>query len=125
MTQKEKVILFFGLLRPYKGAKKLIQAFQKVAEHHPDCELWIVGDCYVTQTHPHGSRIQFRNPFVPNEALELYFKTADLYESATKVVFSPYAFEVPVVEDFLNWSKKEKQDPNNDPEILAHAGARP
>src|SRR5947199_366829 len=35
----EPVVLFFGLLRPYKGLEALLRAWQGV----PGAELWIVG----------------------------------------------------------------------------------
>jgi glycosyltransferase involved in cell wall biosynthesis len=37
------VILFFGLLRPYKGVDTLLEAFARLGAGHEDAELWIAG----------------------------------------------------------------------------------
>ncbi len=37
------VVMFFGLLRPYKGIELLLDAWREVAAQHPHAELWIVG----------------------------------------------------------------------------------
>lgn len=139
-VQKEKVILSFGLIRPYKGIKKLIEAFQIVGKYYPNCELWIVGECYedvshyeqLIKKHPYVERIHFRNQYVPNEELELYFKAADLiclpYESGTQsgILMIAYAFEVPVVvtkvgglPELVKEGKTGHIVPNNAPETLA------
>lgn len=37
------VVLFFGLLRPYKGIEVLLEAWRAVVAEHDRAELWIVG----------------------------------------------------------------------------------
>ena len=110
-VQSRRMILFFGLIRPYKGLANLIEAFRQVAREDSDVELWIVGECYEDEAkyrrliaeHPAGEHIHFRNQFVPNEELEMYFKACDVvclpYESATQsgILMIAYAFGVPVV----------------------------
>lgn len=110
-VRHRKMILFFGLIRPYKGLANLIRAFEQVAREDPEVELWIVGECYEDEAkyrrmiaaHPARERIHFRNQFVPNEELEVYFKACDVvclpYDSATQsgILMIAYAFGVPVV----------------------------
>lgn len=40
----EKTVLFIGRLERRKGAKYLLQAFQLLAQEHPECKLIIAGD---------------------------------------------------------------------------------
>lgn len=47
----EKVVLFFGLIRRYKGLDKLIKAMKYFAEGHPDYHLLIVGEAYEDPTY--------------------------------------------------------------------------
>src|SRR5437764_219414 len=37
------VVLFFGLLRPYKGIDVLLRAWSELAGQRPEARLWIVG----------------------------------------------------------------------------------
>ena len=38
-----RVVMFFGLLRPYKGIDVLLEAWRKLADLRDDAELWVVG----------------------------------------------------------------------------------
>ncbi len=42
MPEDKTAILFFGLIRPYKGLALLIEALK----YHPEKHLFIVGECY-------------------------------------------------------------------------------
>ncbi|MHB8657518.1 MAG: glycosyltransferase family 4 protein [Solirubrobacteraceae bacterium] len=71
------VVLFFGLLRPYKGIETLLRAWQGVQE----AELWIVGRPRM----PIGplralapERVRFVEQFVPDVQLPAYFRRADV-----------------------------------------------
>ena len=105
------VVLYFGLIRPYKGLDILIRAFPRVLEKYPDTTLLIVGECYDDENKYldliKQNNIQNRTKtvfeYVPNEALEPYFKAADLsclpYKSGTQsgIAMVSYGFRVPVV----------------------------
>jgi glycosyltransferase involved in cell wall biosynthesis len=104
------VVLFFGLIRPYKGLPYLIQALPLVLQRL-DCTLLVAGEFYegkhqcmeLARSLDLGSRIRFVDRFIPDEEVSLYFSAADLvvlpYLSATQsgVVPIAYAFERPVV----------------------------
>ncbi|MGI8428572.1 MAG: glycosyltransferase family 4 protein [Solirubrobacteraceae bacterium] len=71
------VVLFFGLLRPYKGIEVLLEAWRGV----PGAELWIVGRPRMALERlralaPPG--VRFVPRFIPDEELPAYFRRADL-----------------------------------------------
>ena len=107
----KEVILFFGLIRPYKGLMKLIEAFPIIKQERKDIKLLIVGECY-GDINEYTDRIKelnieedvmLVNEFVANEDIEPYFVASDAvvlpYESATQsgIVMTAYAFRKPVV----------------------------
>ena len=85
------VILFFGLLRPYKGVKYLIKAFEMLPENViSDTRLLIVGEVWedresvkVARDSPYSDKITIINRYIPDEEVSLYF-------SASDVVVLPY-----------------------------------
>jgi glycosyltransferase involved in cell wall biosynthesis len=77
------VVLFFGLLRPYKGLKTLIEAWREIT----GAELWIVGRPRMDLESLRArapSTVRFVPEFVPESQLPAYFTRAD-------VVVLPYA----------------------------------
>jgi len=107
----QNVILFFGLIRPYKGLDKLIETFAHIAKEKPDTTLLIVGECYdditkyqnIIKKHDLQTKTMLVNKFIANEDVEPYFKAADVvvlpYYSGTQsgILMMAYGFEVPVV----------------------------
>ncbi|MBI4865121.1 MAG: glycosyltransferase [Candidatus Riflebacteria bacterium] len=105
-----RVLLFFGLIRAYKGVRTLLTAFARLAGD-PELELVVAGECY----EPEGeyrrlieelgivSRVRFVNRFIPNEEVAPYFAACDLvvlpYHTASQsgVVQIAYAMERPVL----------------------------
>jgi glycosyltransferase involved in cell wall biosynthesis len=73
------VVLLFGVVRPYKGADVLVEAFHQVE----DAELWVVGrPLGVSIEHlrlraPRG-RVRFVDRYVSDAELPAYFRRADL-----------------------------------------------
>jgi glycosyltransferase involved in cell wall biosynthesis len=73
------VVLYFGVVRPYKGVDVLVEAFRQVE----DAELWIVGrPLEVSIEHlrrfaPPG-RVRFVDRYVPDAELPAFFRRADL-----------------------------------------------
>ena len=97
------VVLFFGLLRPYKGLDVLLEAWRAAA---PDAELWIVGMprmdvAALRASAPAGVRWVAR--FVGDHELAAYFRRADLvvlpYREIDQsgVLFTALAFGAPLV----------------------------
>jgi len=74
------VILFFGLLRPYKGLKVLLDAFAKVE----GAELWIVGNPRMEVGPLHRAaaaapgRVRFVTRFIDDAEIPAIFRAADL-----------------------------------------------
>lgn len=106
-----KVILFFGIVRPYKGLQYLIEAMPMVIERVPDVCLVIAGEfwedraAYEKQITDLGiaEHIRLFDQYIPNEEIEQYFASADLvvlpYVSATGsgVTQVAFGFDKPVV----------------------------
>lgn len=111
IEKTEKVLLFFGFVREYKGLKYLIQAMPKVQEVFPDIKLLIVGDfdknkenyLELIEKCNAGNNIEIHDGYIPDKEVEKYFSVCDLvvlpYESATQsgIVQIAYGFEKPVV----------------------------
>lgn len=97
-------MLFFGLVRAYKGLDLLIEAFALVKDDLPDLRLLVAGEFYEDeeqyrkQIHDTGldERIIIRNEFVPDADLCKYFGAASLivqpYKSATQSGVTQVAF---------------------------------
>lgn len=105
-----RVLLFFGLVRAYKGVDHLLRAFARVAESL-DATLLVVGEFYEARG-PYdelivslglASRVRIVDRYVPDDEVAVYFSAADLvvlpYRSATQsgIVQTSFAFERPVV----------------------------
>ena len=83
------VVLFFGLLRPYKGVETLLEAWRGVsgAQGAPEAELWIVGRPRMPIEPLRalaGRGVRFVSRFVSDAELPAFFRRAD-------VVALPYA----------------------------------
>jgi glycosyltransferase involved in cell wall biosynthesis len=99
------VILFFGLLRPYKGIENLLEAFRQV----PGAELWIVGNPRMdvaplrALAAEAGGRVRFVTRFVADAEIPAIFRRADLvalpYLDAehSGVLYTALAFGKPLV----------------------------
>jgi glycosyltransferase involved in cell wall biosynthesis len=110
MRLEGRVVLFFGLIRPYKGLGILIEAFARSASQL-GATLLIVGEFY-EKKEPHvmrirqlgiEDRVRIVDRYVPNEEVEKYFVACDLvvlpYLSATQsgITQIAFAFDKPVV----------------------------
>lgn len=105
----ERVLLFFGYIRPYKGLATLLEALPELKT--TDYTLVIAGECYedksvYTQLMDElgvTNRVRFIDRYISNEEVPRFFAAADLvalpYKSATQsgIVQVAYAFGVPVV----------------------------
>ncbi len=105
-----RVLLFFGLVRAYKGLDVLLQAIARVGETL-DATLLIVGEFYEDRRRYDaliaqlgiGKRVRIVDRYVPDDEVGVYFCAADLvvlpYKSATQsgIAQTAFAFERPVV----------------------------
>lgn len=108
INHKQKVILYFGLIRKYKGLDILIKAFEGLNEEY---ELIIVGESYedfniyqkLIDSNSNKDRIHVINRYVSDDEVPLYFSVADVcvlpYRTATQsgVIAISYHFDLPVI----------------------------
>ena len=106
-----KVLLFFGYIRQYKGLDILINAMPDILKVYPEARLLIVGEfydnpsLYLERIKELGIQdyVKIINKFVPNEDVGQYYQACDLnilpYRSATQsgILNVSYGFEVPVL----------------------------
>jgi glycosyltransferase involved in cell wall biosynthesis len=113
LGKDEKVLLFFGFIREYKGLKTLVAAMPEITSSLPACKLLIVGDFlsrqskkeYADLLESSGCRenVFLIDGYVPDNEVEKYFAACDLvvlpYNSATQsgIVQIAYGFDKPVV----------------------------
>jgi glycosyltransferase involved in cell wall biosynthesis len=106
----ERVMLFFGYVRSYKGLSVLIDAMLKIQEMAP-VTLLIVGEFYEDEKkyramiHRHGLEncIRIHSQYIPNDEVATFFSAADVvvlpYISATQsgIIQVAYHFNKPVI----------------------------
>ena len=104
ISPNKQYMLFFGLVRAYKGLDILLNAFAQVKDKLPDLQLIIAGEFYEDEEKYRRqitdlqltNRIILRNEFIPDADLRKYFGAADLivqpYKSATQSGVSQVAF---------------------------------
>ena len=104
LPENKQYMLFFGLVRAYKGLDLLLDAFGQIKDQLPDLQLIIAGefyeheDKYRAQIEANGltDRVILRNEFIPDADLRKYFGAADLivqpYKTATQSGVTQVAF---------------------------------
>ena len=104
LKPENQYMLFFGLVRAYKGLDLLLDAFGKVKDQLPNLQLIIAGefyedeDKYRAQIANNGltDRVIIKNEFIADADLRKYFGAADLivqpYKSATQSGVTQVAF---------------------------------
>jgi glycosyltransferase involved in cell wall biosynthesis len=114
ITSGEKVMLFFGNIAPYKGLEYLLAAFINLSKEDKHYRLLIVGKPkgsgdyweHISRTIAGsgvGDRIIKKIEYVPDEAIELYFKAADVlilpytHVFQSGVLFLGYSFGLPAI----------------------------
>ncbi len=109
LNTEDKVILYFGLIRPYKGVKVLLQSLQRLSSIER-LKVMIVGEIYsekdsiirLIKTLPLGM-VRLVDQYIPNEEVATWFRAADIvalpYLSATQSGVVPIAYlcERPVI----------------------------
>jgi len=106
-----KYVLFFGIVRKYKGLDLLIRAFshQKIKEQN--IKLMVVGEFYdspkpyqeMIQQYHLENQVMLENKFIPGSHIKQYFSAADLvaqtYHTASQsgITQMAYHFERPML----------------------------
>ena len=90
LPKNEKVLLSFGLVRPYKGIGLVLEALGQLKKRG-NCPYFLVaGECWDdmstyerrVQELDLTDQVRFDNRYIPNEELGLYFSAADGYIAA-------------------------------------------
>ena len=111
LGESDKVLLFFGYIRHYKGLDILMEALALLLKEDPSYRLLVAGESYEEEAQYQqlmdklGIReyVRFKNEFIPNERVARYFEASDVvvlpYRSATQsgILNMAYGFEKPVV----------------------------
>tara|TARA_A100001011_G_scaffold398351_1_gene502451 strand:+ start:178 stop:1335 length:1158 start_codon:yes stop_codon:yes gene_type:complete len=106
-----KVVLFFGIIRNYKGLDLLIKSMEKVFLKDNNIMLVIAGECYsdkdkyvaLIQKSNYKNRILWIEEFIKEEEVSVYFSAADVvvlpYRSASQsgVIPLSYNYNKPVI----------------------------
>lgn len=111
LEENEKILLFFGFIREYKGLKHLIAAMPEVKRHLDNVRLIIAGSfnndrdeyLYLIDKNQVKDCIEVVDGYVPDHEVEKYFAACDIvvlpYESATQsgIIQIAYGFGKPVI----------------------------
>ncbi len=110
-SEDEKILLFFGFVREYKGLKHLLRAMPKITEQVENLRLFVVGDfgedreqyMELLREKKIEDAVEVVEGYIPDKEVEKYFAACDLvvlpYESATQsgIVQIAYGFQKPVL----------------------------
>ena len=109
--KSKHVILFFGIIREYKGLDVLIESINILKSKFEDFHLLIVGECYeniskyysLIKKYQLDEIITFINEYVPDKEVAKYFSCSDVvvlpYKTASQsgVIQIAYNFDVPII----------------------------
>lgn len=111
ISENDRVILFFGYIRKYKGLDILLESLSIIKTRIKNLKLIVAGEFYDDQNF-YSELIQknnlqdvviMRNEYIPNEKVKYFFLVADVvvlpYRSATQsgILNLAYGFRKPVI----------------------------
>jgi glycosyltransferase involved in cell wall biosynthesis len=122
LDETKKTLLFFGLIRDYKGLDLLLDAFNQLDNSY---QLLIVGEVYSKRemyqhkitSSKNKNRIHFINKYVPDSEVNIYFSAADLcvlpYRTATQsgITATSFHFDVPILATNVGGFKTQIEAP--------------
>jgi len=114
ISDRERVLLFFGHIAPYKGLEYLIEAFRLVMDREKSYRLIIAGNpkncdeywrgiCASLDQHPYRDHILQKVEYIHDAETEVYFKSADVVVLPYRHIFQSgvlllgYSFGLPVI----------------------------
>jgi glycosyltransferase involved in cell wall biosynthesis len=109
--KSENIILYFGIIREYKGFDILLKAISALKEKRTDFHLLVAGECYGSDAKYTklisdlgiSDYITWHNRYVPDEDVSMYFSAADVvalpYRSASQsgITQIAYHYNLPVI----------------------------
>jgi glycosyltransferase involved in cell wall biosynthesis len=125
LKNDDKVVLFFGAIKPYKGLEYLVAAFQQQAATRDEWRLIIAGERkkgseeyleridQAIDAHPTRNQIIRKIEFIPDDDIEIYCKAADvlvlpyteIFQSG--ILFLAYTFGLPVIASDVGSFRKD------------------
>ena len=107
----KNVILYFGLIREYKGLDILLNSIPKIKQGLKDFILIVAGECYdktekyynIIEKLKIQNSVDLRLKFIPDNKVSEYFSAADVvalpYRTATQsgITQIAYNFNIPVI----------------------------
>jgi glycosyltransferase involved in cell wall biosynthesis len=111
LNRQEKIILFFGFIRPYKGLDLLLATMREPRIQSMQVKLLIAGEFYENEDRYHQlikeyqlkDRVILHTHFIPDNEVGIYLSAADVvvqpYKTATQSGVTPlaYHFEKPMI----------------------------
>lgn len=115
LTPDQKVMLFFGRIRPYKGIEYLLAALERLVARQTDFRLIIAGEvkkgsedyaaeiARIVNDRFRSGQVIAKMQFIPDEDAEVYLKAADVLVLPYKdifqsgVLFLGYSYGLPVI----------------------------
>ncbi|WP_127129451.1 glycosyltransferase [Pseudoflavitalea rhizosphaerae] len=111
LKEDEKIALFFGFIRKYKGLDLLLEAMQELKKDPRNIKLMVAGEFYEDEKEYNelisklgiADSLIMRTQFIPDSEVKYYLCAADVvvqpYRNATQSGVTPlaYHFEIPMV----------------------------
>ena len=113
LNQEDKVLLFFGYIREYKGVDLLLDAFKICSQQDEQLKLVIAGKPFSQELEdrykkmiadiPSKDAIFFDANYIPFEKVPLYFSAADVIILPYKdidhsgIIYLAYSFGLPII----------------------------
>ena len=111
LNTEHEYILFFGLIREYKGLETLIKSMPKVLKLNPNLKLLIVGENYISMKKYNqlieklniSKNVIIKNTFIDDDKIKYWFSSSELviipYKKASQsgITSLSLQFEVPTV----------------------------
>ena len=135
-------ILFFGLIRDYKGLDVLLKSLAKFKKHKNNFKLIIAGECYskknkyldLIDKYNLQSNVFWNESYIPDENVNLYFSACDVvvlpYKKASQSGIIPISFNynklilasnIPGLKEFVILEKTGYLFENKNPNSLCDA----
>tara|TARA_B100001250_G_scaffold398728_1_gene407309 strand:+ start:166 stop:1299 length:1134 start_codon:yes stop_codon:yes gene_type:complete len=109
--KSKNIILFFGIIRKYKGLDVLIESIPLLKKRLNDFHVLVVGECYenidkyklLIQKHNIEDFVTITDRYVPDNKISTYFSASDVvvlpYKTASQsgIIQIAYNFDVPII----------------------------